>query len=96
MECENRENYINLFMGQKKLSQSEIKNLAQTLDLTETDIKVIELICKEYGSPEIAVKLKLSPRTIEGIRFRMLQKIKVKNVVGVVKFAITNKVYSIE
>jgi DNA-binding NarL/FixJ family response regulator len=83
-------------MGQKTLSQSAIKNLAQTLDLAETDIKVIELICKEYGSPEIAAKLKLSPRTIEGIRFRMLQKIKAKNVVGVVKFAITNKIYSIK
>jgi DNA-binding NarL/FixJ family response regulator len=82
-------------MKLKSLSQTEIKNLANSLNLTETDIKVIELICKEYGSPEIAVKLKLSPRTIEGIRFRMLQKIKAKNVVGIVKFAIKNKIYTI-
>lgn len=83
-------------MKQKNLSQTEINILSQTLDLTATDIKVIELICKEYGSPEIAVKLKLSPRTVEGIRFRILQKIKSKNVVGIVKYAIKNKICVIQ
>lgn len=83
-------------MVQKKLSQTEIKILSQTLNLTETDIKVIELICKEYGTPEIAIKLKLSSRTIEGIRYRILQKTKSKNVVGIVKYAIKNKIYVIQ
>jgi DNA-binding CsgD family transcriptional regulator len=83
-------------MRQTSLSQSEIKILAQKLNLLEKEVKVIELICKEYGSPEIATKLKLSPRTIEGMRYRILQKTKSKNVVGIVKFAVINKIYVIK
>ncbi len=83
-------------MSHKTLSQTEIKILSRTLNLTEKEIKVIELICKEFSSPEIATKLELSPRTVEGIRYKILQKTKSKNVVGIVKFAVKNKIYIIK
>lgn len=33
--------------------------------LTPIEIKVIKLVCKEMTAREIAIKLKLSPRTIQ-------------------------------
>jgi len=83
-------------MRQKPLSQTKIKIVARTFNLTEKEIKVIELICQECSSPEIAIKLKLSHRTVEGRRYKILQKTKSKNVVGIVKFAVKNRIYVIK
>jgi DNA-binding CsgD family transcriptional regulator len=40
-------------------------------DLSETDIKIINLICDEYNSEEIGRLLFLSKRTIDGARLRI-------------------------
>ena len=56
---------------------------------------IILLICNESCNREIAQKLNLSVRTIEGYREKILEKMNVKNTAGIVIYAIKNKIYSL-
>ncbi|CAN5905082.1 response regulator transcription factor [soil metagenome] len=58
--------------------------------LSEREIEVIKLICKEYTNKEIADKLFISVRTVDGHREKILQKTKAKNAVGIVMYAFKN------
>ncbi|MEP6749366.1 MAG: response regulator transcription factor [Bacteroidota bacterium] len=62
---------------------------------TSKEIEVIRFICQEFSNKEIAEKLHLSVRTIEGYRERIQEKMKVKNGVGIAVFAIKNGIYKI-
>jgi DNA-binding NarL/FixJ family response regulator len=57
---------------------------------TEREIEVIELVCKEMSNKEIAEKLFLSIRTVEGLRLKVAEKMNVKNPVGMVMYALKN------
>ena len=63
--------------------------------LTVREIQVLELICKEHTAAEIAEKLALSVRTIEGFRRKLLDKTGTKNMAGLVVYAIKNKIVNI-
>jgi len=58
------------------------------LPLSEREKQIISLICKEYTTNEIAEELKLSPLTIETHRKNVFLKLGVKNIAGLVRFAI--------
>jgi DNA-binding NarL/FixJ family response regulator len=73
---------------QKKNEQHQ-KNSSNLLTKRETEI--VQLICKEYSSAEIAETLFISTRTVETHRKNILHKINVKNVVGLIKFAFKNQ-----
>lgn len=64
-------------------------------ELTPRELKTLELICKEYTAAEIASELKLSARTIEGYRSKLLDKTGAKNIAGLVVYALTNKLVEI-
>ena len=59
-------------------------------DLTEREIEIIKLIAKEYTAREIADKLFISQRTVDGHRERILEKTKTKNSVGIILYAMKN------
>lgn len=65
----------------------------ETFTIKEKEI--IRLICREFSNKEIAEKLQLSVRTIEGYRERIQEKMKVKNGVGIAVYAIKNGIYEI-
>ncbi len=56
-------------------------------ELSEREIEVLKLICQELTSQEIADKLFISKRTVEGHRNHLLEKIGAKNTVGLVVYA---------
>lgn len=58
--------------------------------LSERELEVIKLICKEYTTEEIAAELHLSVHTINSYRKNILKKINVKNIAGLVRYAIQN------
>lgn len=62
----------------------------QQIQLTDRESEVLRLICEEYTAPEIAKMVYLSPRTVEGIRSRLIEKIGVKNTAGLVMYAVRN------
>lgn len=66
-------------------------NAHHTETLNQRELDVLKLICAEHTTNEIADKLFLSPKTIEGYRKKLLEKTGSKNVVGLVKYAIKYK-----
>lgn len=61
--------------------------------LKETEINFLKLVCTEFTYKEIAEKMFLSPKTIDGYREQLFVKLNVKNRVGLVLYAIKNKIY---
>jgi DNA-binding NarL/FixJ family response regulator len=59
-----------------------------SIELNEREVEVLKLICEENTAAEIAGKIFLSARTVEGIRASMMQKIGVKNIAGLVIYAV--------
>jgi DNA-binding NarL/FixJ family response regulator len=60
-------------------------------EFTEREKEVLELICSELTTPEIAEKLNLSARTVDGYRQRLLEKSGARNTAGLVIYALKNK-----
>lgn len=65
------------------------------LELTERERQILELICKEHTAHEIADKLVLSSRTIEGYRTKLLEKTGAKNMAGLVVFAMKHNLVKV-
>ena len=59
--------------------------------LSRRELEVLKLICREYSNAEIAEKLFLSVSTVETHRENLIAKLGVNNTVGLVKFALRNK-----
>lgn len=58
------------------------------LVFTDREKEIIRLICQQLTAQEIADKVFLSKRTVEGHRTRILEKMNVKNTAGVVIYAL--------
>ena len=58
--------------------------------LTPREKEVLVLICHEYTTPEIADKLFLSVRTVDGHRNNLLEKTGARNTAGLVLYAMKN------
>lgn len=65
------------------------------VELTAREKEILQLICEEYTTPEIAEKLFISPRTVDGHRNNLLQKLGCKNVAGLVIFAVQHELVKI-
>jgi DNA-binding NarL/FixJ family response regulator len=52
-------------------------------------------VCTELTYKEIAEKMCVSPRTVEGCRDGLFQKLELKNRVGLVLFAIKNRIVNV-
>jgi two-component system, NarL family, response regulator NreC len=59
--------------------------------LSKREIEILTLICREFSNSEIAEKLFLSVSTIETHRKNIIAKLGVNNTVGLVRFALKNK-----
>ncbi len=62
----------------------------QNIEFTERELEVLKLICEEKTAAEIGKEIFLSPRSIEGIRTKLIEKVGVRNTAGLVMFAIKN------
>jgi DNA-binding NarL/FixJ family response regulator len=76
----------------KKTHVSVHDNIPITLSIRE--IEVLNLICQEQTAHEIAEKLFISTRTVDGHRNNLLEKTGARNTAGLVIFAIKNNLVS--
>lgn len=65
-------------------------------NISKRELEVLELICSEFTTEEIAEKLFISPRTVEGHRNNLLVKTGAKNIAGLVVFAFKNGIVQIK
>ena len=87
--------YFNDVVNKALLKKLVLKNnlkpsFNQNVELTEREMEVLKLICEEKTAAEIAKEIFLSPRSVEGIRQRLIEKVGVRNTAGLVMFAVKN------
>jgi DNA-binding NarL/FixJ family response regulator len=93
--------YYNSFMlnyiRQHKLKSNQMdKSIFDDDLLTKREIEILRLLSKQMSAIEIAKKLQLSTRTVEGHRSNLLIKTESKNSVGLVVFAFQNNIISLD
>lgn len=78
---------------QDNLITNNRKNIFfEDIILTKREREILELICYQNSTQQIADKLFISPRTVEGHRNNLLLKTDSQNSAGLVVFAIQNKI----
>jgi two-component system, NarL family, invasion response regulator UvrY len=93
--------YMNELVSNKMLNyvtQSDDKaqeEISLISHLTENELTFLQLACTEMTYKEIAQKMELSPRTIDGYRDELLKKLKVQTRIGLVIFAIKHGLYKL-
>jgi two-component system response regulator NreC len=63
--------------------------------LTEKEVMIIRMICKQLTTKEIAHHLQISRRTVEDCSKRIKEKMGAKSIVGIVLHAVKNKIFTI-
>lgn len=84
---------VNLALLKKVLHKNKQQfkpDFKQKVQLTEREMEVLQMICDELTTQEISERIFLSPRTVEGLRQKLLEKMEVKNTVGLVVYAFRN------
>jgi len=82
---------VNKALLKKLVMKREFKpSFNQNIEFTERELEVLKLICAEKTAAEIGKEIFLSPRSVEGIRQRLIEKIGVRNTAGIVMFAVKN------
>jgi DNA-binding NarL/FixJ family response regulator len=87
--------YLNNFVNKILLKKSQSKNksvpsLQNTLEISDREKEVLQYICMEHTSQEIGEKMNISPRTVESIKERLMERFGLKNTAGLVFFAVKN------
>lgn len=86
---------VSQVMLQGLVKKEKVRPYFNVVDpLSERELEVLKLICAEKTTPEIAERLFLSPRTVEGHRNNILLKTGARNVAGLVVFAMTNGIHT--
>ncbi|MCW3807903.1 response regulator transcription factor [Plebeiibacterium marinum] len=65
------------------------QNKKEEIPLSKREVEILKLISQEYSNQEIADKLYISIRTVDTHRRNLLEKLGIKNNVGLVKYAIS-------
>jgi two-component system response regulator DegU len=76
-----------------KGSKGLLKNIKLNA-LTEKELQIIKMLCKQKSNKEIADEFGVSIRTIENYRTIILDKTGTKNLAGLVLYALKNKIIS--
>jgi DNA-binding NarL/FixJ family response regulator len=95
--CYEQEYYFNTLTNKALLTNLKIRNtvtpqkIAQSeANLSDKEVLVLQLMCKEKSTREIAEIVELSPRTIEAIRDKLKEKTGAKTTAGLILYAVKN------
>jgi DNA-binding NarL/FixJ family response regulator len=95
MEVQEKGYYLNNFVNRILLKRSHARQkvvpaLNNEITLNEKERDVLKYICMEFTAQEIAQKMSISPRTVEAIKDRLMERFGSKNTAGLVFFAVKN------
>lgn len=94
-EVMSRGYYLNQFVNRILLKKSHARakvtpDLKSEIVLSDREKDVLRNICMEYTAAEIAERMGISPRTVEAIKDRLMERFGTKNTAGLVFFAVKN------
>jgi DNA-binding NarL/FixJ family response regulator len=84
------------FCSDTKIKLASLKAVNEENQLTEKEKELVFFICSSMENKEIAEKLYLSVRTIEGYREKIMEKIKAKKPMQLFVYAYVNKIIYID
>ncbi len=95
MEVYEKGYYLNNFVNRILLKKSHarqkvVPSLNNEITLSDKEKDVLRYICMEFTAAEIAQKMEISPRTVEAIKDRLMERFGSKNTAGLVFFAVKN------
>lgn len=82
------ERFMNIMFNQHFNGEKEGETEEVYPDFDEIDKRIIGLLCEEKNSKEISEEIGMSPRGIEGRRKRLMLKAGVKNLAGLIVYAV--------
>jgi DNA-binding NarL/FixJ family response regulator len=84
-------NFVNRILLKKSHArQKTVPSLNSEITLNDKEKDVLRFICMEFTATEIAQKMDISPRTVEAIKDRLMERFGCKNTAGLVFFAVKN------
>ncbi len=87
--------YLNSFVNRILIKKAHAKqrslpSLTSDITISDKEKEVLQFICMEFTAQEIAQKMQISPRTVEAIKDRLMERFGSKNTAGLVFFAVKN------
>jgi DNA-binding NarL/FixJ family response regulator len=83
--------FVNKVLIKKNYAKQKFNpTLNSEVVLSEREKEVLTLVCMEFTASEISEKMSISPRTVEAIKDRLMERFGVKNSVGLVFYAMKN------
>ena len=84
--------FVNKVLIKKNYSKQKFNpSLTSEVVLSDREKEVLTLVCMEFTAQEISQKMDISPRTVEAIKDRLMERFGVKNSVGLVFYAMKNQ-----
>ena len=84
-------NFVNRILIKKAhAKQKTLPSLSNDITISDKEKEVLQYICMEFTAQEIAQKMEISPRTVEAIKDRLMERFGSKNTAGLVFFAVKN------
>lgn len=84
-------NFVNRILIKKNYARQRFNpNLNNEIVISDREKEVLSLVCMEFTAQEIAQRMEISPRTVESIKDRLMERFGVKNSVGLVFYAMKN------
>jgi DNA-binding NarL/FixJ family response regulator len=89
--------YLSEYISGKIVSglNKDLDRPGDRVSLTEKEKELLKWICTEMTYKDIAAKMFVSPRTLDDYRNNLFEKLKVKTRVGLVLYAIRNRIVEI-
>jgi DNA-binding NarL/FixJ family response regulator len=92
--------YVNELVSNKMLNyvtheEDQSKEVSPLSSLTQNETIFLQMVCTEMTYKEIAKKMDVSPRTVDGWRDELLKKLEVQSRIGLVVFAIKYGLYKL-
>jgi DNA-binding NarL/FixJ family response regulator len=91
--------YLNNFVNRVLLKRNKTKVKSapvvnHEISMNDRETEVVKLMCMEYTAAEIAKSMDISPRTVEAIKDRLMERFGVKNTAGLIFYVVKNNLVS--
>lgn len=78
------------------ISKKDEKKSANEIKLSERESEFLSYVCTELTYKEIADRMCCSPRTVEGYRDALFEKLEIKTRVGLAMYAVKSQIFEIK
>jgi DNA-binding NarL/FixJ family response regulator len=78
------------------ISRKDEKKIENNTKLSERELEFLSYVCTEFTYKEIADRMCCSPRTVEGYRDALFEKLEIKTRVGLAMYAVKIQVFEIK